>query len=460
MTTGNSAGSPDQRKRPRVEAVEVAEDTQDASETGTGTKEKPTPAYGSQEYWEDRYKNMPSDQDPTGQDDPQPYHAWYFKFEDLAPLLMPLILGDDDNNDDDDIIDDKKEANGIDGLEGETAPNDKSDCENEAVKLDKKKENGIDNFEGETVPNDKSDCENEAVTLDKDQNELSSRQTNDEEHKSHDSDSEQVENGNNNTNDSGDESDDFEVIEMDDDDDDEDPVVRVGLAKDGPISVLEVGCGDAPLGRDLALSIQDYGITVGQDPSSIIQKVVCIDYSKNVIGTMQEEQQKNQLQSGAKQKGLPVHYEVADARQLSYENESFEMILEKGTLDAMLSDSDGGGQENCRKIVSECARVLKVGGYIIIISHLNARVESGLQWLNDVIVPGVRAAGKYQWLVEVHGSDVEIPSDDDDDTEEKCVESPGPAVYFIEKVGISPTTKDSDGSEHSPPNIPLKFFSY
>lgn len=267
---------------------------------------------------------------------------------------------------------------------------------------------------------------------------------------------------NENSNASGEESDDFEVIEMDDDeDDDEDPVLRVGLAKDGPISVLEVGCGDAPLGRDLALSIQEYGISIGQDPSSIVQKVVCLDYSKNVIETMKEEQEKKQIQSNAKEKGLPVHYEVADARQLSYQNESFEMILEKGTLDAMLSDSDGSGQENCRKIVSECARVLKVCGYIIIISHLNARVESGLQWLNDVIVPGIRAAGNFQWLIEVHGSDVEIPSDDDDDTdEEKSIESPGPAVYFIEKVGIVSPTKNSDGSEQSPPTIPLKFVSY
>eukprot|EP00536_Pseudo-nitzschia_multiseries_P011704 jgi/Psemu1/260060/estExt_Genewise1Plus.C_4120007 len=380
MSTDKTIDSSEPRKRPRVDAIEKAKDALGASESVANTEEKSTPEYGSQEYWEDRYKSNPDDQHQKGEDDPEPYHAWYFKFEDLAPLLMPLILGDDEE----------------------------------------------DNHENEEI------------------------------------DLEQNEAGNENGNESGEESDDFEVIEMNhDDDDDEEPVFRVGLAKDGPISVLEVGCGDAPLGRDLALSIQDYGVTTEQDPSTIIQKIVCLDYSKNVIETMKDEQQKNQGQSDEKEKGPQVHYEVADARQLSYKNESFEMILEKGTLDAMLSDSNGSGQENCRKIVSECARVLKVGGYIIIISHLNARVESGVRWLNDVVVPGLRAAGDFEWLVEVHGSDVEIPSDDEDGTgEEECIESPGPAVYFIEKVGTIEQVQNSDGSEQSPPTIPLKIFSY
>ena len=56
-----------------------------------------------------------------------------------------------------------------------------------------------------------------------------------------------------------------------------------------------------------------------------------------------------------------LKYEVGDARKLSYADSSFELILEKGTMDAMLSDSDVGS-ENCRLIVAECARLLTVGG--------------------------------------------------------------------------------------------------
>mmetsp|Transcript_27256 Transcript_27256/g.74592 ORF Transcript_27256/g.74592 Transcript_27256/m.74592 type:complete len:439 (+) Transcript_27256:100-1416(+) len=438
MSTDNTTESSEPRKRPRVEGIENAKDGLDASETVANTEEKPTPEYGSQEYWEDRYKSKPGDQDATGEGDPEPHHAWYFKFEDLAPLLMPLIIGDDEGSD------------GVLEEEDDDDENGTSDSKEEKNSKNDGSENKT-STEGENNLSSQEDKEKPKAADDKNQG-------NDK------SDLKESEVGNTSDNESGEDSDEFEVIEMDDDDDDDqEPVVRVGLAKDGPISVLEVGCGDAPLGRDLALSIQECGISIGQDPSSIVQKIVCLDYSKNVIETMKEEQQKNQVQGDAKEKVPPLLYEVADARQLSYQNESFEMILEKGTLDAMLSDSNGSGQENCRKIVSECARVLKVGGYIIIISHLNARVESGLHWLNDVVVPGLRAAGDFEWLVEVHGSDVEIPSEDEEDTEEeKFIESPGPAVYFIEKVGITSPTKKSDGeqSEESPPTIPLKFFSY
>ena len=247
----------------------------------------------------------------------------------------------------------------------------------------------------------------------------------------------------------------FEVVEMDEEDDDDDSVAhRAGLAKNGPISVLEVGCGDVPLGHDLALSVQKFGNHTKQDPSQILEKIVCLDYSKSVIQTMKEEQQQSQKSEPA----IPLLYEVGDARDLVYKNECFEVILEKGTLDAMLSDSDGLGQTNCRKIVSECGRVLKIGGYIVIISHLNAHVESGMEWLNNVIVPGLRAAGKYEWLIEVHGSDIEIPSDDEGEDNEKEIKSPGPAVYFIEKVGV--LTEKETGENDEQPTIPLKFYNY
>ena len=453
MNTNSRTNAAEQRKRPRVEAIEKAEakgeagDAQRASET----EEKPTPEYGSQEYWEDRYKIKPNDQASSSEDGPDPYHAWYFKFEDLAPIILPLILGDDGNDDDraeesvgnkngDDDDDDDSGKNKI--TEKETA------CENEAFQP----------FDTSTPNRNKKNL----ASQQNDKNIEEIKGDDDEENKNADVDQIENENGEGGINtESGEESVDYELAEMYDDDEDS-VTIRVGLAKNGPISVLEVGCGDAPLGRDLALSIQEHESMNGRDTSTIIRKVVCIDYSKNVIDTMKEEQQQELQSNNANEKRLPIHYEIADARKLSYQSESFEMILEKGTLDAMLSDSDGNGQKNCRMIVSECARVLTIGGYIIIISHLNARVDSGLQWLNDVIVPGLRAAGNYEWLVEVHGSDVDIPSDDEDDTEDnnKCIESPGPAVYFIEKVGITTPTNNSDGSEQSPPTIPLKFFSY
>ncbi|OEU20709.1 hypothetical protein FRACYDRAFT_234341 [Fragilariopsis cylindrus CCMP1102] len=346
------------------------------------SEELPTPAYGTQEYWDSRYdKNQSTSNDISRSEEaPDPFHSWYFTAEELLPLLLPLILGDDDNECVKEIEDDNADEN--------------------------------------------EDCDD---------------------------------NDNNIVND-GDDVEDAEEYDEDDDDDDS-AIIRVGLAKNGPISVLEVGCGNCPLGRDLAMSVEEHGTTIDQDPSGIIRKVICMDYSKNVIDSMKEEQKSKKIKKVTskimEKKQIPIFYEVVDARQLPYGDESFEMILEKGTLDAMLSDEDGNGPKNCRMIVSECARVLAIGGYIIIISHLNARVDSGIQWLNDVVVPGLREGGKNcDFQVEVHGNEVSTPSDD----EEESPESPGPCVYMIEKIPLSKEEKKTIQSE--PSTIPLKFVTY
>jgi SAM-dependent methyltransferase len=161
-------------------------------------------------------------------------------------------------------------------------------------------------------------------------------------------------------------------------------------------------------------------------------------------------------------KTISISYEVADARKLPYKGESFDLLLEKGTLDAMLSGGDGSGSENCRQIVSECGRVLKKGGLLLLVSHINAHTDTGLQWLDEVIVPGLRnGAGKFAWVVEVHGNEPDTLSDgeqanpDDDDTQQ---DSPGPCVYIIKKGRAE--LKDDEYDPKNPPTIPLRFFNY
>ena len=441
MTILDTEETLESRKRPRAESTEKSKNEHE---------EKLTPEYGSQEYWEKRYENMAGEQaEEKPEDDPEPYHAWYFKFEDLAPILLPLIIGSDDYEDsedgeDDDNGSDPNEEDEADGKIERDVPDHKeggSTVETLPQTIDTPTSNKDQTNNTENAKSDEAETQNK----NSEEDEIDTRNENDEECNDVESD-EEIEG--------------FEVVEMDDEDEDANSVTaRAGLAKNCPISVLEVGCGDAPLGHDLALSVLEYGSENKRDPSGIIQKIVCLDYSKNVIQTMKQEQEQQQLQN--KKKGIQLIYEAGDARDLSYENESFEVILEKGTLDAMLSDSDGLGQTNCRKIVSECARVLTIGGYIVIISHLNAHVESGLEWLNNIIVPGLRAAGKFEWLIEVHGSDIEIPSEDEaEENNEKQIESPGPAVYFIEKVGVLAQQKVETSNDSNQPSIPLKFFSY
>lgn len=96
-----------------------------------------------------------------------------------------------------------------------------------------------------------------------------------------------------------------------------------------------------------------------------------------------------------------------------------------------------------------------LSGAIMIVSHINAHTENGINWLNEIVVPGLRAgAGKSQWSVEVHGGDVPVMDNEDD---EESVDA-GPAVYIIHKG-----KEDSDNAtidDPLAPTVPLRFFSY
>ena len=56
-----------------------------------------------------------------------------------------------------------------------------------------------------------------------------------------------------------------------------------------------------------------------------------------------------------------------DCRDLKYEDEFFEMIIDKSTIDALLCGSFA--YLNVAIMLKECQRVLKTGGYYIAISY-------------------------------------------------------------------------------------------
>lgn len=99
----------------------------------------------------------------------------------------------------------------------------------------------------------------------------------------------------------------------------------------------------------------------------------------------------------------------------------------------------------------------------MIISHINAHTDEGVDWLNDIVVPGLRkGCSSTKWSVEVHGG--EIPEITEGENEEDWSANPGPAVYIIEKGEIvlpkTTTTKDSADKEAEPPSVSLRFLSY
>jgi ubiquinone/menaquinone biosynthesis C-methylase UbiE len=122
--------------------------------------------------------------------------------------------------------------------------------------------------------------------------------------------------------------------------------------------VLNLGCGNSEFAENMYCD--GY------------KNIKNIDISHNVIKSMSE-----------RNKGMEgLTYEVMDVRELKYDDNSFDLAVDKSTIDALLCGEDAF--INVAKMIKEVQRVLKVGGYYMIVSygspeyrvlHLNRKFE-------------------------------------------------------------------------------------
>ena len=145
--------------------------------------------------------------------------------------------------------------------------------------------------------------------------------------------------------------------------------------------VLEIGCGDVPLAGNIA-SIYDNIEAIG------------IDYSASVI-----KQLKCDLKGSST---ASITYEYMDARKLKFNNQEFEFILDKGTIDAMLCDLDDKGFKNVEMIFKEMLRVSKLQSAIMIVSHMDVESEEFDSVLNNCILPNLDDYRNSLWKIEAH----------------------------------------------------------
>ena len=446
---------------------------------GPGGTGKVPPPYGSKAYWDQRYNKLLADPKPAtapngendensddaDNDEPVAFHSWYFSYDDLKPIILPLILGG------------KEEVHRLLGDAEEDIPvDDGDDAAGESSSQTKgvSKSNNPGNSETKSPDND---------------DEASAENDNDDtnEEGNNDSDVDEDEDG-------------WEEASGEDnvaheDEEEEISQTEAGLTVEGPVAVLEVGCGDVPLVLGLAQDLERLSVP-GSESKRFVDRIVCTDYSATLIDTLKRIHQKKRKLSGdggdngnesaggvTEKKEFPMEYLVADARELPFPDKSFHLILEKGTMDAMISDAEVG-VSNCIGIVSDCARALAIGGKklricplcfvstlsnskptsnvgcFFLVSHINAHTSKGEEWLNEVVLAGLRkGGGDASWNIEVHGNaqgEDDGDGDDDDDDASEHPEAAGPAVYLIFK-GPPPS---KTGVSSDPPAIPLKFFCY
>lgn len=116
-----------------------------------------------------------------------------------------------------------------------------------------------------------------------------------------------------------------------------------GMPPKENIKVLIVGCGTS-----------DVGINMVSDGFG---NITCIDYSEVAIRKMSEKHKQT--------KGLT--YKVGDVRALDFQTNTFDLIIDKGTLDSILCGENG--VENSNRMTDEIYRVLKPNGKLVEITY-------------------------------------------------------------------------------------------
>jgi SAM-dependent methyltransferase len=491
-TIGNGGPS---SKRPAPTANDSELDNVTSSKPSKASKIGSAPDYGSKEYWESRYKSHVNAEfdasneiggDAISNEAAAPGHEWYFSYNELQPLIMPLILGESDSEVGESEYDEDAETwVEAEGGEEESDDNEEDEREDEEGEwiVEAENENQIETAESVYVgKKGNASIESEHPNATDINNSMETKK-------------------------------------------EANPNRR-------PKRVLEVGCGDKPLGTGLILELLSMQVKSLEDAKSIVEEVTCIDYSDTVVRRLIEKEKTEHENSTAptddmqyQSTNLRPTFLALDARSLPFQSSTYDLILEKGTLDAMLSDKEKG-LSNCIQIVKEMARVTSDGGAILIVSHLNANEEKGMVWLEDVVFNGLKAEflersrskrkeiattansldngfssdehtiivddndKEYVWSIEVHGGNgahrdtksAKGNSADDDSNYEDDSLVYGPAVYIIRKKSIpasvalelfgkkrakktqAASSKDGDGNDDAElvemPPVKLSFLSY
>ena len=127
-------------------------------------------------------------------------------------------------------------------------------------------------------------------------------------------------------------------------------------------TVLVVGCGNSTMSCDL----YDVGY----------KSITSIDLSNQVIEQMQRQN---------KRERPDLKFETMDATQMSYDESTYSVILDKGTLDAMMTDDSDEVTASVNLMFAEIDRVLRFGGRYIAFSLLQPHIlRHAVEWFaND-----------------------------------------------------------------------------
>ncbi|XP_062850263.1 citrate synthase-lysine N-methyltransferase CSKMT, mitochondrial isoform X2 [Trichomycterus rosablanca] len=132
-----------------------------------------------------------------------------------------------------------------------------------------------------------------------------------------------------------------------------------------PLHVLDIGCGTSAFGSCIYTHL----------PCAV--NVTCADISPVAVQLMQEHAESTPVQPCNPASTLVFREMDCTELQRHYEPRSLDLILDKGTTDALLRSTEG--REKAGQVVRQCLTVLKPSGYLLQFSDEDP--DARLLWL-------------------------------------------------------------------------------
>lgn len=144
-------------------------------------------------------------------------------------------------------------------------------------------------------------------------------------------------------------------------------------------------------------------------------------------------------------------FEVGDATAMRFAGSSLDVVLDKGTMDAMLSAGAARARPVLRAYCAEVGRVLAPPGVFVLVTHLGP--HGSLDWLTSAVLPGLFSGAPLgaRWRAEIHSvGDEGVSNTDDEDSERggppSAAGSAAPHVWVFRQLQ---PVRSRAGSEHA-----------
>jgi len=172
-------------------------------------------------------------------------------------------------------------------------------------------------------------------------------------------------------------------------------------------SVLEIGCGDSPLigGFSRAKAQAQSQPQSQPQPQPQLLRLHGVDIAANIVEHLTAKQPRHTKHE--------LLYSRMDATRLDFPDHTFDLVVDKGTIDALLCEPNAAVKtETVTQVFYESFRVLKRGqAALMVVSHMQPDSDEWREVVESCLLPAIERIDcvcRRSWAVESHAGKASV----------------------------------------------------